>query len=200
MATRVLTRDDFKKADLIGGVQQAFIGKKVISAIVLLDSDMNKVEEQVSVTDSSFPYIPGYRFFREGSAIKDSYSKLKNKPDLMIVEGHGILHPLRIGLASHIGIMLDIPTIGVAKTLLCGEIEPDGKVTFNNEIRGFELRTREYSKPVYISPGHRVSIQASIEMVKKSLRPPHKMPEQIYRAHRLSTRTKQELQKINKQP
>ncbi len=193
ISAKVITKDDFKKTELIAGTDQAQAENKIISSIAVLNEQLKKVEDQTAVLDAKFPYIPGYLYYREGPAVIEAFRKLKTKPNILLIEGHGILHPLRMGMASQIGVILDIPTIGIAKSLLCGEVEEDGMIMFNNEIRGFELKTRNYSKPIYISPGHRISLETSIELVKKLICLPHKMPEPLYQAHRIAEKKKQEL-------
>ncbi len=194
ISAKVITKDDFKKTDLIAGADQAFLGNKVISTIAVFNEKLEKVEDQTAMMEAKFPYISGFLYYREGPAIIDAFRNLKTKPNIMIIEGHGILHPLRIGMASQIGVVLDVPTIGIAKSLICGQVEEGGRIMFNNEIRGIEFKTREHSKPIYISPGHRISLETSMEIVKKCIIPPHKMPEPLYQAHRIAEKKKEELE------
>ncbi len=193
-ARKVMISDDFKKTELIAGADQEAVGRKIISAIAVLDQNMNIVEEQTAVVETRFPYLPGYLYFREGPSVREAFGKLKTKPDILLIKGHGILHPLRCGFASHVGVALGIPTIGVAKSLLAGRIEEEGKVIFNNEVRGYEVKTKEHGKPLFISPGHKISIESSVQIVKKSIRPPHKMPEQLHAAHKVAMKMKDELE------
>ncbi len=193
LARKIIVRDDFKEIKTIAGCDQAFYDKKVISAIVVCDKDMNILEKAVAEIDEKIPYIPGLLFYREGPAAVEAFHKLNTKPDLLMVEGNGILHPLRIGMASHLGLILDVPTIGVSKKLLLGTKEGE-KIFVGNEIRGEEVKTKEHSNPLYVSPGHRVSLGTSVELVKQLIRPPHKLPEPIHLAHRLADSTRQEAQ------
>ncbi|MFH1181450.1 MAG: endonuclease V [Candidatus Woesearchaeota archaeon] len=188
-ATRkVVVKDDFKKLEAIAGCYTAFSGKKIVAAIVVCTKDGKIIEEQFAVMESPMPYISGFRFFRESPAIASAFAKLKKTPDVMIVSANGILHPLRVGMASHLGILLKIPTIGVAKSLLCGQAEEEGKIYFNNEIRGQELITREHSKPLYVSAGHRVSLETAVALVKELTKYPHKLPEPLHLAQRLANK------------
>ena len=184
-AAKVVTADGFGQATLIGGCDQAFFGTKIVSVVVVLDSNLNLVDKASHIEDVQLPYIPGYLFFREGPAVMSAYNKLATKPDVLMVDENGILHPQRCGMASHIGVALGIPTIGVAKNKLLGTVE-GGMVTVDGSILGAEVRTRDYSKPLYVSPGHKVSLTTSIELVKRSIRYPHKLPEPLHMAHRLA--------------
>lgn len=192
LARKVILKESFTEAETIAGADCAFYSNKIVAAIVVCDKEMKILEKQHSISDVKLPYIPGFLFYREGPAIADAYSKLSKKPTVLMLDGNGILHPLRIGIASQLGVLLDQATIGVAKTLLLGKNE-DGKILVGNEIRAMEMKTREYSRPLYISPGHKISMEKSVEIAKDSIRPPHKLPEPLHLAHRLANKIKDEL-------
>jgi len=192
LAKEVILKEDFSKAKLIGGCDQAFIDDDVISGVVVCDKDMEIVEKKHAVLKAQIPYVPGFLFYREGPAIVGAFNKLEKKPDVLLVDGNGILHPLRVGMASQVGVVLDVPTIGVTKNLMCGDVK-EGKVYFEKEIRGFELKTREYARPIYVSPGHKISLGKSLDIAKGSLRPPHKLPEPLHLAHRYVNEVRKEL-------
>ena len=192
LAKEVVLKEEFSKFKLIGGCDQAFVEDVVISGVVVLDKNMKTVEEAYSVGKASIPYVPGFLFYREGPAIIDAFNKLEKKPDVLLVDGNGILHPRRFGMASHLGVVLDMPTVGVTKRLMCGDVK-EGKVYVDKEIRGIELRTREHSNPLYVSPGHKISMGKSMEVVKNSLMPPHKLPEPLHLAHRYVNKIRKEL-------
>lgn len=200
LASKVIINNKFDKIKTVGGVDQTFIGEDVISAIVVCDyKSMDIIEEKYSIVKAKVPYISGFIFYREGPAIIDAYSKLENKPDILIVEGNGILHPRRIGMASHIGILLDQVTIGVTKRLLSGEVM-DKTVYVEKEARGYEVITREHSKPIYVSPGYKISLKTSLEIVKKCVKFPHKLPEPLHLAHKYANKIKKELVDKRMQP
>src|SRR3989344_1573774 len=141
LAKKVILKDDFEKLELIGGVDQSFYKDEVISAIVVCDCKTMEVKEKVfAVVKAKVPYISGFMAYREGPAISEAYAKLQNKPDIMIVDGNGTLHPRKIGIASHIGILLDQAAIGVAKQLLLGEVK-NSKVYVDKEIRAELITT-----------------------------------------------------------
>ena len=195
LAKKVIVKDDFEKTERIAGVDQAFANGNVISGIVVCSyKDLNLIEKKYAVVKAKFPYISGFLSYRESPAIIEAFNQLENKPDILIVDGNGILHPRRIGMASHLGILLDIPTIGVAKRLIAGEVR-EGTVYIEKEARGYELATREHSKPLYVSPGYKVSLKTSLEIVKKCIKFPHKLPEPLYLAHRYANKIKENLEK-----
>ncbi|MBW2980724.1 endonuclease V [Candidatus Woesearchaeota archaeon] len=193
LAKKVICRDEFDKVKLVGGVDQAFVGDEIISTIVVCDyKTMEQVEEKHAVVKATAPYIPGYMAYREAPAIVEAYGKLEKKPDVLIVEGNGILHPRRIGMASHVGIVLDIPTIGIVKNLLLGEVI-DREIMVGNEVRGFELMTKEHAKPVYVSIGHKITLGSSVRIVKECMVYPHKLPEPVHLAHKKANELREQL-------
>lgn len=194
IAKRVIVKDDFKRIETIAGADISFFSKKGICAVVVCDKDMKIVEQQHIVGEIKLPYIKNFFFYREGEMIMETFRKLGKKPDVLMVDGSGILHPLRVGIASHLGVLLDQPTIGITKNLLCGKIE-GSKILVNNEIRGMVVQTKEFSKPIYVSAGHRISLDTAVEIVRQSLKPPHKIPEPLHLAHRLADKIRDKLMK-----
>ena len=182
----------FDDIQMIAGCEATTLGNNVICAISVLSKDLEIIEERFSAKRAEFPYMSEFRAYRELPAMMDCWEKIENAPDVMIVNGHGILHPRKLGLASHFGILIDKPTIGIASSLICGEVK-EGKVYFNGKVLGQELLTKKGSKPIYISPGHMISLNTSIEIVKKLIREPHKLPEPLDAAHRYASRIKDEL-------
>lgn len=185
LARKVIKKDDFEKLELVAGVDQAFIKNTVISGIVVCDyKTMKVVEEKHAIVKAAVPYIPGYLSYRESPAAVEAFNKLEKKPDILIVDAHGIAHPRNLGMASHLGLLLDVPTIGVAKALIIGKTQEGGKVISENKIIAQEIVTKEHSKPLYVSIGHRVSLKTAVEVVKRLIIPPHKLPEPLHLAHR----------------
>jgi len=197
LAKKVITTDSFEKIKTIAGVDQAFFGKKTVSAIVVCDYKTKKVlEKKYAIADVTMPYVPCYLSYREAPVIVEAYTKLENRPDILIVDGNGILHPRRIGLASHVGILLDQATIGIAKNLLLGEISGNN-IIVDKEIRAVKLKTKEFSKPVFVSPGHRISLKTSVEIVKNCIEENHKLPEPVHLAHRFANKIRDGKKKVN---
>jgi deoxyribonuclease V len=169
--------------------------------IVLSYPDLRVAEYATLQSKTDFPYIPGLLSFREAPAMIETWQKLKQKPDILVVDGQGIAHPRRLGIATHIGLMLDIPTIGCAKSVLYGNFEmPDvkaGSVSYlfdspkseasrynRGEVIGAVLRTKDNVKPVIVSPGHKVSLEQSIDIMKNTTRG-YRIPEPTRLAHQL---------------
>lgn len=184
LAKKIILRDSFPKLELIGGADSAYDKDCIISAIVICDCKTMEVKEKVySIAKTNIPYLKGFLAYREGSAISSAYSKLENKPDIILFDGNGILHPRRCGLASHMGVLLDTASIGVAKRLLIGEVK-ESNVYVDAQIRAELVVTREHSKPLYISPGHKISLKTSVKIVGHCINFPHKLPEPLHIAHR----------------
>jgi len=189
VADRAIIEDKFETLKTIAGVDQAFFDDNVISGIVVLDYETMDVLGRIhSIEDVDFPYIPTFLSFREGPAIISAFRTLKNKPDLLMVDGCGINHPRRAGLATHVGVVLDVPTIGVTKRLLCGTVDEPMRVGEYNPIIlddqyvGASLLSKKDCNPIYIAPGHRVSLRTTIKIVKHCLRG-YKLPEPVRIAH-----------------
>jgi len=187
LAKKVITKDKFKRIRLIGGCDCAFVKDKVISAIIICDKDMDIIEKKYSISKIKFPYIPGFLSYREVPSLIMTYKKIKNKPDILICDCNGILHPRRLGAASHLGVLLNKTTIGVAKSLLLGKIK-NNYIYVNNEKRGFRLKNKNF-KAVYISPGHKILLRTSIKIIKKLFKE-HRLPEPLYLAHKYANEVK----------
>jgi deoxyribonuclease V len=194
VAGKVIVRDDFEPGTikLAAGFDVATTGKEIVCYGVIIDKDCNVVDSKYSVSKEKFPYIPTLLMFREGPPIFDTYAQFENKPDLIMVDGNGILHPHKSGLASYVGVSLNIPTVGVAKKLLCGEVH-QGKVYVDGDLRGVVLYTKQGSNPIFVSPGHRVSVDTAAEIVKSFLKPPFKLPEPLRLAHKFATKIKDKI-------
>lgn len=189
VAAHAETEDRFDEIRTIAGVDQAFFDDKVISGIVTLDYETMEVKSHVyAIKTAEFPYIPAFLAFREGKAIVSAYRKLARKPELLMIGRCGINHPRSAGLATHIGVALDIPTIGVSKSILCGTSEQPADagefhpLMYGDRQVGWTLKSKENCNPIIVAPGHRVSMDSSIELVKHCLRG-YKLPEPTRQAH-----------------
>lgn len=193
LAKKVTISDSIKSIKTIGGAEQAFFGNKVLSAIVVCDyRNFKIIEEKHATAEAKMPYISGFLFYREGPAVMEAFNKLEQKPDVLMINGNGILHSRRMGMASHLGILLDTATVGIAKRHSLGEIK-EKTIYVDKEARGYEFISREHAKPLYVSPGHKVSLKTSLEIAKKCIIYPHKLPEPLHLAHRHADRVKKEL-------
>lgn len=189
LAERVELKDGFSRIKYIGACDHFIADDKLYSGIVVLEYKTMKIVDQAyAVADVKMPFIPGLQGYREGPAIVEAFGKLEVKPDLLLVDGHGIAHPRKIGIASHVGLLLDIPTIGIGKKLIVGDVK-EGKVWYDREIRGFEVITKEHALPIYVSPGHKVSLGSSLSVVKDCIKG-HKLPEPCQMCHKYLNRIK----------
>ena len=166
--------------------------------VVMAYPGLEVVEEAWASGKPSFPYIPGLLSFREGPITLAAFRKLKHTPDVIMLDGQGVAHPRGFGLASHIGLLLDIHSIGCAKSVLVGEYEEPGRergaaspLVYKGGTVGMALRTRDNVKPVFVSPGHRVSIGRAVELVL-GCGGGYRLPESTRRAHILVNRVRVE--------
>lgn len=169
---------------LIAGCDSAFLGEDIFSVFVVFEFESLRQVEVVShLSPTTLPYIPGYLAFREVPNLLLAYQKLQHKPNLIMVDGHGIMHPRRMGIASHLGVTLGIPTIGVAKKKLVGTFDPPGPnigdmtfVTQKGETLGVALRSKSNVKPIFVSPGHLCDVDTAVNLTLATLRG-YKLPE-----------------------
>jgi deoxyribonuclease V len=179
----------------VAGVDVAYAKETSIGAVAVLDfSSLSLVESQVVRLKTRFPYVPTLLSFREIPPAYSAIKKLQTHPDVFLVDGQGIAHPYRLGFAAHLGLAIDRPTIGVAKNLLCGKVEAVSEqgwapITDGEEIIGAEVVTKPGTKPVYVSIGHRVSLERAVEVVRNCTRA-YRIPEPIRRAHMLANEGK----------
>jgi len=177
---------------LIGGVDisvNRWTGTGKGAAVVLSYPDLEIVETKVVTDRIEFPYVPGLLSFREAPLILAALEKITVTPDLIVVDGQGMAHPRRIGLASHLGLFLGVPTIGCAKSRLCGECEEPGseagsyaELTDKGEVIGSALRTKAGVKPVYVSIGHMIDLPSAMRWVLACCRG-YRLPEPTRLAH-----------------
>jgi deoxyribonuclease V len=197
LRNQVITTDLFKEPiKYVAGVDMGFLEDGTISraaVAVLSFPDLQVVETSLAYRPTSFPYIPGFLSFREIPALLDALEKIQTIPDIILCDGQGIAHPRRLGIACHLGVIVDIPTIGVAKSLLIGKHEelPEAKGSWQplihkKETIGAVLRTRTGVKPLYISSGHRISLPTAIDYVLRCT-PKYRLPETTRIADKLAS-------------
>lgn len=188
---------------LVGGADAAYDRreKRIFGALAVFTyPDLVLVEEAFLDGPCPFPYIPGLLSFREAPIIVTIWEKLTRRPDVLLVDGQGIAHPRGLGIAAHLGLLLGVPTIGVAKSRLVGEgEEPEDRagaaapLYWQGEVVGWIFRTRTKVKPVFISPGNRVSLQDCRELVLGCVRK-YRLPEPLRRADHLSRQKRRDFQ------
>ncbi|MGB4776694.1 MAG: deoxyribonuclease V [Daejeonella sp.] len=183
-----------KPIKIIGGADISFnkYSEIVYAGIIVLSyPDLKELERVTVISKTTFPYISGLLAFREVPALMEVWNKLKTKPDLLVLDGQGIAHRRRTGIATHFGLLADVPTIGCAKSRLFGDVTEPGNLPFaqteildKDEIIGIALRTKKNCKPILISPGHHVSIAQSVDIIKQCVGK-YRIPEPTRRAHLL---------------
>ncbi len=181
-----------KEIKTIAGADISFnkYSTTVYAGIVVMHFPSLQVIETSGITDeTSFPYIPGLLAFREVPALSKAWENLNTKPDVLVLDGHGIAHPRRMGIAAHFGVVMQTPTLGCAKSLLTGKyVEPGmeaGSVSdlfHKNELIGKVLRTKKNVKPVFISPGNKISMEQSLQIILQCVRK-YRIPEPTRMAH-----------------
>jgi deoxyribonuclease V len=188
IAKKVILEDPLGQVVSIGAVAQSSAAGLIFSSAVVVNSQMNIIDESSAVAETRVPYVPGLLFFREGPALMAAVEKLHIEPDALIIHGCGINHPRFAGLASHVGVTLDLPTVGVSKRPLCGDyVEPHRAgsfttLTFEGKLLGFVLKTGIKTKPIFISPGNRMSLLGALRLVRRCTWV-HRLPEPLRLAH-----------------
>lgn len=194
-------RDRFGAVELVAGADVSYDRKAphLFAAVVLWDVKRRKVVEIAGArAPARFPYVPGYLSFRELPAVLRAFASLRATPQLIVADGHGWAHPRRFGLACHLGVLLDVPTIGCAKSRLVGTYREPGprrgahtRLVEAGECIGEVVRTRASVKPTYVSIGHRMGLENARRWILR-LAPRYRLPEPIRAAHREVNRLRRE--------
>lgn len=196
MQKKVLLVDDFKTPiSLIGGMDvsnQLYDPDEMIyaSCVLLSYPTLDVVETKATSEKQTFPYIPGFLGFREAPALVHAYEKVIAKPDVIFVDEQGVSHPRGLGIASHVGVLLDVPTIGVAKSILVGhpekplgeEVGSTTSLVYKRKEIGILLRSKKNCLPLIISAGHRITLKTALEIVLTCFRK-YRLPEPTRQAH-----------------
>ncbi|MDP2754395.1 MAG: deoxyribonuclease V [Nitrospirota bacterium] len=189
-----------KPPQYIASVDASFTDDEIIAVTCIYKyPELVYIGHETAIKEATFPYVPGYLTFREGPAIIEAINSLSIKPDLILVDGQGIAHPKGIGIASHIGVLLDMPTIGCAKSRLIGEYKESGfkkgdwsSLEYNGRAVGAVLRTKENVRPLFVSPGHKIDLKASIEIVL-GCTSKYRIPDPLRMADFISKKIKREI-------
>jgi deoxyribonuclease V len=192
LAAQVDTRTPLTRFELIAGADVSydrFSNIVYAGVVVLRTEDMAVVERQGAVVEAKFPYVPGLLSFRETPALLEAFAKVHAEPDAIVLDGHGYSHPRRCGFASHIGLWLDRPCIGCAKTRLTGTYKMPGRkagsvapLRDRDEVIGTVVRTKDGVKPVFVSVGHKIDLRSAVEAVLATCRG-YRLPEPTRQAH-----------------
>lgn len=204
LASQVVLTDTLTEpVRLVAGVDVSYRrrAEQFHGAVVLLDLETQEIIETATASGrGAFPYVPGLLSFRELPVLLQAFRGLRNVPQVVLVDGQGIAHPRRLGVASHLGLWLGLPTIGCAKSRLCGEADEPGPLRgqqtplwLEGEQVGAVLRTRDRVRPLFVSPGHRINIPRAVEIVLRCGRG-YRLPEPTRQAHLASNlqRSRQE--------
>jgi len=200
---RVILHDTFQKIEKVAGADVSLTedGELAHAVVVVLSfPDLQTIEMQSAAVPVTFPYIPGLLAFREAPALLEAFRKVQVEPDIILFDGHGVAHPRRLGIASHMGVLLDRPSIGCAKSRLVGRYaEPSNEVgaytpllAEGNELIGYAVRTRRFVRPIFVSPGHRVSFGSALRIALQCCAG-YRLPEPIRRAHNYSQAIQQDV-------
>jgi len=193
---KIIKKDGFKDFNTIGGIDLTFIKNKDktigIGALVILDKDKNKIYEHIYKDYVDFPYIPGFLSYREFPIMEKLVNTSKVLPDIYMIDGNGMLHPRFCGLASHFGVKLDKISFGVAKKLLIGDIDKENNIILNKIIVGKALKTKKNVKPIYVSIGHKISLESAVNITLHFSK--YRIPEPTRLAHNLLKEIRKEVE------
>ena len=192
---------------LVAGIDDGYVrhegGETAFAAVVVLAfPDMTVVEEATASVPVTFPYVPGFLSFREAPAMLAAIARLEREPDVWLVDGHGYAHPRRIGIASHLGLVLDRPSAGCAKSRLVGRWAEPGQsfgdrtpIVDRGEVVGMAVRTRPGHAPLLVSPGHKLDVEGAVAVALACCREARFLPEPTRLAHELVTATTRPLRR-----
>ena len=196
LRSEVSDRDRLGTIDYVAGVDAGFVENGTVTraaVAVLRLADLQLVDHALAYIPTTFPYVPGYLSFREVPAILAALEKITTVPDLILCDGQGLAHPRRFGIACHLGILLDLPAIGVAKSRLIGTHKPvpERKGSWvplmdHNDLIGAAMRSRDGTNPLFISIGHHISLPTAIDLVLRCT-PKYRLPETTRWADKLAS-------------
>jgi len=182
---------DFSLVESYGAISNIFINNKMLSCIIVCNKDFEIVNQAYVFEKVRFPYIAGFRNYRELEPMINAFEKLNEKPDVVFVQGQGISHP-RLGLASNFALSTGVPTIGIGNNLIDAEIKGKDILREGKKI-GNVLVSKKESKPMYISPGSLITIESAYKLSKDLIKPPHKRPEPVHLSAKYAKKVKEEL-------
>lgn len=194
LAKELVLKDkiDFSLADRFGAVENLFVNNKLLSCFIICNKEYEVIDRAYAYEKVKFPYISGFRGYRELVPMIIAFEKLKEKPDVIFISGNGITHP-RLGLASHFSLSVEgIPTIGVANNIMETEIKGEDVLKKGKKV-GKVLTTKQGSNPMYISPGNNITLDSAYELCKNMINLPHKRPEPLHLARKYAKEVQKEV-------
>jgi len=182
---------DFSLVETYGAIANVFVNNKMLSCVIVCDKEFEIIDRAYVFEKVRFPYIAGFRNYRELEPMIKAFEKLNEKPDVMFIQGQGISHP-RLGLASHFSLSTGVPTIGIGNNLVEAETKGEDILRKGKKI-GNALVSKKESNPMYISPGSFITVDNAYKLSKDLIKPPHKRPEPVHLAAKYSKKVKKEL-------
>ncbi|HUL62488.1 MAG TPA: endonuclease V [Methanocella sp.] len=193
LAKRARLYDAFGRVRWIAGVDCSYLDGRIIGGAVVVDNNMLKpVARAYAVLPLKFPYIPGLLAYREAAAMIAAYRKVGHDVDVLMVDGFGVNHPRHCGIATHVGVRLDVPTIGVGKSFLCGEVCDDDSICQDGERVGKLVYSPGAKKPVYVSPGYKITLDTAVELATRCVKI-GRIPEPARLAHEYVSELKRKI-------
>ena len=182
---------DFSLAEDFAAIDNSFIKNKILSSVSIVDKEFEILDQAYVLDKIRFPYLPEFRAYRELPTMVEAFNKVGRKPDVIFVSGQGITHP-RLGIASHLGISIGIPTIGIANSIKDCEIKDEDIYRGGKKV-GKVLQVKPESRPLYVSPGNGISIETAYNLAKDFVKLPHKLPEPLHIVAKYGRAVKKEL-------
>lgn len=185
----VKLENSFNEVNKIAGFDLAFTNNKVVVGVCVMDyKTMTVIETKNFSYDVEMNYYPEFVAFREGPPIIAALKELENKPDVLVIDGAGFTGKKRLGLASYVGVMINVPVIGVMRTLIFENLDVDRIMCEGKQV-GLALKTKDFANPIFVIPGHNIDIDTAVEIIKKTLLG-HKLPEPLHAAHNIAVKEK----------
>lgn len=185
----VKLENSFNEIKTLAGFDLAFTNDKVVVGVCVMDYKTMTVIETKNISyDIEMNYYPEFVAFREGHPIILALKELENKPDVLVIDGAGFTGKKRLGLASYVGVMINMPAIGIMRTLIFENLDSD-KIMCDGKQVGLALKTKDFANPIFVIPGHNINIDTSVEIIKKTLLG-HKLPEPLHAAHNIAVKSK----------
>ncbi len=205
---KIVLHELHEPVELIAGADVSYsrkLKKCFASVLILKYPELEIIERAEAIADVHFPYVPGYLTFREAPVLLSAFEEITLVPDLVLFDGQGIAHPRHLGIAAHLGLFLGIPTIGCAKSRLIGEYDEVGfergdysALFRRNEVIGAVVRTRKNVKPIFVSPGFKITVDESLECALKTCLG-YRIPEPVRQSHMTVTKMRVEYERQQKQ-
>lgn len=194
LAKDIVLKDSiaFSSIEKIGAIENLIVKNQIISAVIVCDKNFEIIEQEYFLDKLRFPYIYGFKSYRELPTMTAVFAKLRERPDIVFIKGEGMNH-IRLGIASHFSIAADVPTIGISDRLFEGNVIKKDDIIMNGKKVGKVLVTKEGSKSLNICPGNSISIESAESLVSGMIVPPHKLPEPMSLAHKYARDIKKEM-------